>query len=343
VSPTLRKPFRERNLVAVGIASAVVIAAVLVGAINFSRLPLISDTTTYQANFANAAGLAPGDSVTVAGVHVGTVTSLTLAGTVVRVHFTVQRGTPLGTDTGAAARILNPLGVEYLALLPAGPGRLDPARPIPVSRTTVPSTLVGDLNQLAGRTQQLDINELAAAMNAASQALAGTSTSATRAAFSGLATVSEALGSQQEQIASVLAEAHRLVGVLDAHTGALTNLLSQAQSFLAVLDQRRAAITTLLNATDQLATEVDQLLVTNRATLTPLLDDLETVTGVLAKDRASLSQDIPLFASFATYAANLTGQGPFGEFVLPTSLIPDNIIEQCSKPYAIDPGSGCTA
>jgi len=343
MSPTLRKPFRERNLVAVAVVSAVIIAAVLVGAINFSRLPLVSNTTLYQADFANAAGLAPGDAVTVAGVQVGTVTGLALDGTVVRVRFSVQHGTRLGSDTGAAARILNPLGVEYLALLPTGPGRLDPHRPIPVRRTTAPSTLVGDLNQLAAQTQQIDIRQLAEAMDAASGALAGTSTSATHAAFSGLATVSEALGSQQVQIASVLEQAQRLVGVLDAHTSELTDLLGQAQSFLAVLQQRSAAITRLLDATNQLASEVDQLLVTNRQQLTPLLDDLQTVTAVLAKDRGTLQQDIPLFASFAAYAANLTGQGPFGQFVLPTSLLPDNIIEQCAQPNAIDPGLGCTA
>lgn len=343
MSPILRKPFRERNTLAVAVVSAVVIAVVLVGAINFSRLPFLSGTTTYHAHFANAGGLVQGDAVTVAGVQVGTVTGLSLQGTVVDVAFTVRDGTRLGRLTGAAARVLNPLGVEYLALLPAGTGRLDPARPIPVARTTVPSTLVSDLDQLSAQTQQIDIAKLAQAMDDASQALAGTSTAVTRQAFDGLASVSEALGSQQAQLASLLDQAATLTSELDGHTTQLTNLLGQAQSFLQVIEQRSAAVTTLLRATETLASEVDQLLTVNRQQLTPLLDDLDTVTAVLQKDRSTLQQDIPLFTSFASYAANLTGQGPFGLFTLPTSLLPDNIIAQCAEPNAIDPGLGCTA
>jgi phospholipid/cholesterol/gamma-HCH transport system substrate-binding protein len=340
MSPILRKPFRERNKLAVAVVSAVVIAVVLVGAINFSRLPFLSGTTTYRADFANAGGLVQGDAVTVAGVQVGTVTGLSLQGTVVDVAFTVRDGTRLGRRTGAAARVLNPLGVEYLALLPAGSGRLDPARPIPVARTTVPSTLVGDLDQLSAQTQQIDI---AQAMDDASQALAGTSTAVTRQALDGLASVSEALGSQQAQLASLLDQAANLTSELNGHTKQLTDLLGQAQSFLQVIEQRSAAVTTLLRATESLAGEVDQLLTVNRQQLTPLLDDLDTVTAVLQKDRSTLQQDIPLFTSFASYAANLTGQGPFGLFTLPTSLLPDNIIVQCSEPNAIDPSIGCTA
>lgn len=337
------KPFRERNPIAVAVVCAVVLAVVVVGAINFSRLPLVSATTTYRADLANAGGLATGDSVTVAGVHVGTVTGMRLAGTVVEVTFTVADGTALGSRTGAAARVLNPLGTEYLALLPAGGGHLSSGRPIPVRRTQVPYTLVGDLNQLAVQTGQINVPQLERAIEDTSKALAGASSQQTAQALQSLATVAQAIGSQQSQLASLLDNAQRLTAVLDAHTGQLKDLLAQATTFLGVLQQRSSAITTLLDATQQLASQVDQLLSTNGSTLAPLLADLQSVTGVLANDRSALQAAVPLFSSFASYAANVTGQGPFGEFVMPTLLIPDNIIAQCAQPGMINPVTGCKA
>lgn len=344
------KTFRERPPMVVAAVSAAVLAVVVVGAINFSRLPLVSRTTTYRADFTNAAGLTTGDQVTVAGVDVGTVTGLALAHTVVQVTFTVHDGTVLGRRTGAAARVLNPLGSEYLALLPAGGGTLDPAHPIPVQRTHVPATLVGDLNQLATQSQQIDVQQLEQAIADTSATLAGTSTATTRAALSGLATVSEAIGSQQSQLATLLQQASQLTAVVNDHSAQLIDLLGQANSFLQVLQQRSADIGNLLQATDQLGQQVTTLLASNRAQLTPLLDDLQTVTAVLAKDRGSLQSAIPLFESFAGYAANVTGQGPFGEFVLPGVLIPDNVIKECAgQPttglggLAPSFGSGCDA
>lgn len=334
----MMKTFRERNPLTVALVCALVLAVVVVGAINFGRLPLVSHNTTYRAEFADAAGLTTGDEVTVAGVDVGVVTGLSLDHTVVQVTFTVDAGTALGSRTGAAARVLNPLGTEYLALLPAGGGHLQASRPIPLQRTHVPSTLVGDLNQLAAQSQQIDIHQLEQAIAATSATLSGTSSATTRAALDGLASVSQAIGSQQAQLATLLDQAQQLTAVVNAHSAQLVDLMGQANLFFQVLRRRSAAIGILLQATDQLAQQITRLLSTNRAQLAPLLADLQTVTGVLAKDRGSLQRAIPLFASFSGYAANVTGQGPFGEFVMPGVLIPDNVIKQCAEQAS--PGTG---
>jgi hypothetical protein len=73
----------------------------------------------------------------------------------------------------------------------------------------------------------------------------------------------------------------------------------------------------------------------------PLLSDLQTVSGVLAKDGNNIEAAIPLLTAANKYLANVTGSGAFGDFVMPAALIPDNIIAQCSKPGAVNPVTGC--
>ena len=50
---------------------------------------------------------------------------------------------------------------------------------------------------------------------------------------------------------------------------------------------------------------------------------------------------IPGLAAFTRYSANVTGSGPFADFVAPTLVVPDNLIAQCSKLGALDPQRGC--
>ena len=52
-----------------GLVGIVVVTVLVVGALQFPKLPLIHNHATYQADFANAGGLASGDIVTVDGKH----------------------------------------------------------------------------------------------------------------------------------------------------------------------------------------------------------------------------------------------------------------------------------
>jgi phospholipid/cholesterol/gamma-HCH transport system substrate-binding protein len=81
------KPFRERNPVVVGAISLVVLAVTLVAALRADDLPIIGGGDTYHAMFTEAGGLKVNDEVRIAGVRVGTVDEIELAGDEVRVTF----------------------------------------------------------------------------------------------------------------------------------------------------------------------------------------------------------------------------------------------------------------
>ena len=100
---------------------------------------------------------------------------------------------------------------------------------------------------------------------------------------------------------------------------------------LNVLQQRRTAIKELLTSTTTLSQQITSILSVNRSQLTSLLQSLQSVSAILEKDSNDFGNAIPVLAAFSRYAANTTGSGPFADVAVPTLLIPDNLIAQCSS------------
>ncbi len=322
------KRFRERNRVVVGLVGVVLVVAFIAAALEFPSLPLIHNNATYGADFANAGGLATGDVVTIDGVSVGTITAMTLQDDHVLVSFTMPSGDRLGSSTSASAQVLSPVGTEYLAVDPAGPGSLHGV--IPLSRTSVPYNLVTDLSGLGSEIQKYNLAQIEKALDAASQDLNGTSASATTSAFQGLAAISRVIGGEGSQLATIVTQGAKLSAVLSQRADQLFDLFGQSDLVLSVIEQRRSAVEQLLSATSSLSQQITSILSVNRPQLTTLLQDLQSVSAVLAKDSNDLGQAIPILAAFSRYAANSTGSGPFVDAADPTLLVPDNLLEQCS-------------
>src|SRR3954463_3191007 len=117
-------PFRERNPVVIGAISLAVIAALMTLAFKAGDLPVIGGGDTYYANFSEAGGLKPNDEGRIAGVRVGKIKSIELAGAHLRVTFQVGSSSQFGAETGADIKVKTILGSMYLALVPAGAGQL---------------------------------------------------------------------------------------------------------------------------------------------------------------------------------------------------------------------------
>jgi phospholipid/cholesterol/gamma-HCH transport system substrate-binding protein len=334
------KRFRDRNPLTVGLVTIVVAVAAVLGALNFSKLSFFA-TPTYQAYFANSAGLQKGDLVMVAGVRVGQVTGLALRGDQVVVSFTVSRGVQLGTDTAASAAVFTPVGQEYLAVKPAGPGRLSPSTAIPQSRTSAPSTLVSDLSQFTTQTQRYNIAQLVKALEVSSQDLQGTPANVTAAALSGLARFSLVLADRQRDLSTLISQGALVTGILSQRSQELVSLVGQSNLVLLVLDQRRQEVRQLLASTAALSQQLSTIVHGDSAQLGTLLSNLQTVSALLARDATTLGNAIPVLAAFDRYTANVTGSGPFADVVVPTMLIPDNVIAQCAKQLPLDPIQGC--
>jgi phospholipid/cholesterol/gamma-HCH transport system substrate-binding protein len=335
------KRFRERNRALTGLVGIVVVLCLVTAALKFQNLPLIHDNATYSADFASAGGLAAGDLVTVDGVKVGTITGMALDGNRVRVTFTVA-GASLGSRTSAAAKVLSPVGTEYMELSSSGPGTLGGL--IPESRTSVPYNLVTDLSDFGTEIQHYNLPQLEKALDVGSTDLDAASASQTTQAFQGLAAMSKVIGNEGSALATIVSQGADLSAVLSQRSHQLFDLFGQSDLVLSVLQQRRSAIQQLLTATSSLSQQVTSILSVNRPELTTLLQDLQSVSAVLAKDSNDFGKAIPVLAAFSRYAANSTGSGPFADAAVPTLLIPDNLAAQCAADGAFpssDPQVGC--
>jgi phospholipid/cholesterol/gamma-HCH transport system substrate-binding protein len=335
------KRFSERNRVLVAVVGSALLVVVALGAINFSKLPLINDHTGYGAAFADSAGLAQGDPVSVAGVDVGTVSGLSLSGSHVLVSFTVQNGVHLGERTTAAAKVLTPLGQEYLDLEPAGSGQMAAGAVIPEKRTQETQTIVSTIRSGANIVQGINLHQLEQALSVTDQDLEAVPAGATSQLLDGLSQLSDVIASRSSELSQLVQNVSQLTGTLQQHGTQLFSLIGQGDLVLQVLNQRHAAIDQLLKTTAALTQQLQALLAAHEAQVAPLLSDLQTVSGVLAKDGNDIEAAIPLLTAADKYLANVTGSGAFGDFVMPAALIPDNVIAQCAKAGVTNPVTGC--
>jgi phospholipid/cholesterol/gamma-HCH transport system substrate-binding protein len=335
------KRFSERNRAVIAVVGSAVLVVVALGAINFSKLPLINDHTPYGAAFADSAGLAQGDPVSIAGVDVGTVSGLSLSGPHVLVSFTVQNGVRLGDRTAAAAKVLTPLGQEFLDVQPAGTGQMPAGAVIPEGRTRETQTIVSTIRNGESIVQGINLQQLEQALTTTNQDLEAIPPGATSSLLKGLSQLSDVVASRSGELAQLVQNVSQLSGTLARHGNELFSLIGQGDLVLQVLNQRHAAIAQLLSSTATLTQQLQSLLAAHQAQVAPLLNDLQTVSGVLAKDGNDLAAAIPLLTAANRYLANVSGSGAFGDFVMPAALIPDNVIAQCTKAGATNPITGC--
>ena len=151
-----RRP-EDYNATWLGFVALAVIGVLVATAVGVKSLGI--GQSDYTAQFAQAASLQPGNIVTVAGIEVGSVRSLKLAGDHVEVSFTVNDDVKLGKDTKASIQLQTFLGCRYMSLTPAGAGSV-PDNMINLAHTEVPYDLQELLGDGSVLLDQLDSDQL---------------------------------------------------------------------------------------------------------------------------------------------------------------------------------------
>ena len=306
----MSKPFRERNPVTVGAASILVIALLMLAAFKAQYLPIIGGGDVYPAAFKEAGGLKKNDEVRIAGIRVGKVEKISLAGDHVDVQFRISEHADFGVDTGAAIKVKTLLGAMFLALEPAGDGQLEEGATIPVERTSSPYDVVKAFSGLSETAQAIDTDQLTKALETLAQLTANTPEEF-RDALKGVSALSTTLASRNEQIGTLLQNLQKVSGVLNARDQDIVGLMKDSDVLFRAVVARRESVHNLLTSTTTLSKELTLLVQQSREDLKPALTHLEHVVDVLNQNQDNLDNSLRLMAPFYRVFANTLGTGPW--------------------------------
>ncbi|MFH5206954.1 MCE family protein [Antrihabitans sp. NCIMB 15449] len=238
---------------------ALVMALIFAGlAIVFSQVRFAS-TKDYHATFVNASGLGSGDKVRIAGVPVGSVSSVEVGrDNLAHVEFDVESKYPLLRSTKATVRYENLVGDRYLELLDApGSGEELPEGATIPKEQTAPAL---DLDMLLGGFKPLlraldpdQVNDLTAALIQVFQGQGQTLV----ALLGGAGSFTKSLADRDDLIGSVITNLNIVLKTIDDRGDQFSTTIDKLQQLISGLAQDREpigdAIPRIAGATGDLA------------------------------------------------------------------------------------------
>jgi phospholipid/cholesterol/gamma-HCH transport system substrate-binding protein len=307
------KPFRERNPLPIGIIGIVAILLLMLLSFNANALPFIGGGTTYHADFSDGGGLKSGDDVRIAGVKVGKVSSVSLVGAMVRVAFEVNTDANIGDQSRADIKIKTLLGQKYIALAPAGAGKLH--GDIPLARTSSPLDVTQAFIGLGQRVGEIDTKQLATAFDTLAATFKDTPPYV-HESLRGLERLSTSIASRDDQLKALLADANTVTNTLAQRTTQIAKLINDSNLILQTVYQQRVVIHNLLVDTAAVSQQLSGLVRDNRAIIGPALANLEQTLVILQRNQDNLDEAIHLSAPFIRDFTDVLGNGRWFETVL---------------------------
>ncbi|WP_328363861.1 virulence factor Mce family protein [Mycobacterium sp. NBC_00419] len=318
------KSFSERSPFILGAVGAVVITGIVMGALNWQKLPFLNPGRNYSAQFADAGGLFTGAGVEVSGLPIGKVSSIELDGQHVLVKFRIKGDVHLGERTTAAIKTKGLLGTKMLDVIPRGDGDL--SAPIPIDRTTSPYQLPDALGDLTNTISGLNTDQLSASLATMAQTFANTPPDL-RNAVAGVARFSETLNKQDAQLRNLLDNAAKTTDVLAKRTDQIVTLVRQTNSLLLALNEQSAALDRIWRNISAVSKQLRGFIADNRAQLKPALEKLNGVLTIVDDRKERVQEAVKRLNSYAMSLGESVSSGPFfkayvvnlfpGQFVQP--------------------------
>jgi phospholipid/cholesterol/gamma-HCH transport system substrate-binding protein len=303
----MMKSFNERNPVTIAVIGVIASILVILGAFYWDNLPFVNSARQYHAVFTEAGGLKSGDDVRVAGVKVGTVSSVVLDGAHVRVDFDVS-DTWIGDQSTAAIDIKTLLGQKYLAVDPMGTQGLPSGGTIGLDNTTPPYDVTEALEGLGSTVGKINTEQLGQSFESLANAFRDTPASV-RTSLQGLSRLSETVASRDQELATLVQNTREITQVLADDNPQIGTLLRDGNLLLQELRSRSAAITALFKGTQSLSKQLTGLVDDNQATLNPALRQLSRVTAILQRNQANLDNALRLIGPYYNLLNNAVGNG----------------------------------
>jgi phospholipid/cholesterol/gamma-HCH transport system substrate-binding protein len=318
--------YRGGNLIRAGFIGVTLILLLIAIGLRPESLRNWAASVRYQALFAEAGGLAVGNSVMVSGMKVGQVSALELDKQAVLVTFTLDATMALGSQTTAHIKTGSLLGERIVTLDSTGEGTLHANDVIPVSRTSSPYLLTDAVGELTTNVAGTDVGSLNQSLDVLSQTLDQIAPQL-GPTFEGLTAISSALNERDGSLRELLDHGSDVIDILSKRSQQVNTLILNANDLVGVLADRRRAIVSLLANTSAVAQQISGLVHDNEKVLAPTLEKLNAVMAVLEKNRDNIGKALPGLAKFEGTLGEVVASGPFY-----TAYIPNLTLPQVTQP-----------
>ncbi len=307
-----------------GVLAAAAVALLLVGSSAISQARL-SDRTIH-AEFAQAAGLRAGATVDVSGIEVGAVRSVRLDGDKVVADLRVRRDLRLGPDARASIKMSTILGRLHIELVP-GNGKGLPEDTIRLENTAVPYNLakvIQDQRYKSSfeRIEKIDPEKLRESLNLLDKQM-GDSPQLTVAALDSIGSLAKVINERRDEVDTLLKSMDKVSELVSDNQNSVLLLLTRGEAIGDAVALRQNLLRQLLDNVAALSALLQEMGVENNGQLGPLIENLNTMTEGLEKNRDNLDHLYEILPVTFRQYNNALGNGPYGDVWAPWAL-PDN-------------------
>jgi phospholipid/cholesterol/gamma-HCH transport system substrate-binding protein len=330
---TLEPPNRLR----IGLMGLVVVVLVVIVGQTFTSVPMLFAEPSYYGQFTDTGQLNKGDKVRIAGVDVGKIQGIDIAGDHVVMQFTTGSN-PIGTESRLAVRTDTILGKKVLEIDPLGTKMLQPNGVLPLGQSTTPYQIYDAFFDVTKAAAGWNIDTVKQSLNVLSQTIDQTYPHLS-AALDGVAKFSDTIGKRDEQITHLLAQANQVASVLGDRSQQIDRLFVNANSLLAAFNQRSQAISALLGNVSAFSAQV-QYLINDNPNLNHVLEQLRVVSDLLVARKNDLAETVKTFGKTVAALNETVASGPYFKVQL-SNLLPPWIlqpwVDAAFKKRGIDP------
>ncbi|WP_280216066.1 MCE family protein [Nocardia cyriacigeorgica] len=307
-----------------GVSAAAAVVLLLVGSSVISQARL-SDKTI-QVEFAQAAGLRPGATVDVSGIEVGAVRAVRLVDDKVVVDVRIRRDMRLGPDARAAIKMSTILGRLHIELTP-GDGKGLPDNRIPIENTSVPYNLgkvIQDPKYKSSfeRIERIDPEKLRTALDLFDQQM-GDSPELAITALDSIGALAKVINDRRDEVDVLLKGLDTVSQLAADNQNSVLLLLTRGEAIGNAVALRQNLLRQLLDNVAALSALLREMGIENNDQLGPLIQNLNTMTQGLEKNRDNLDRLYEIMPVALRQFNNALGNGPYGDVWAPWFL-PDN-------------------
>jgi phospholipid/cholesterol/gamma-HCH transport system substrate-binding protein len=282
-------------------ALVTILATALLGVVISNRT--FGSTNTYKANFTDVTDLISGSDVRMAGVRVGTVSSIKSmsedGNNFAQVSFSLDTNVSLTTTTKVEVQYLNLVGQRYLNLVPAPGGTTLPTKNalIPETNTRPAVDLTALFNGFKPLFRALspnDVNQFALEIIKTLQGEGGT----VQDLLQQTASLTNTVAQRDAAIGQVIDNLLTVLSTVQQRDAGLGETVTQLQRLVSGLAGDRDAISTSLGNINDLATSTAKLLTGIRPVLPGDLRNLTSLASVLNNTKDIVNKNENALAAF---------------------------------------------